>query len=705
MDVAEMLNELERNSEIPKNEEEALLLIKIIAIEKERIEREKNEALNKLDLELLDSQTPSTTNSEHEMPVTHSEANTDLNKREAVPCHFEENRKNLGRPTDENDESLAAPSDNDDSSLDDDYEEPDYVQDKIYDFDDKKHGIRMTEKLIKDHCKKERLYQTPHLNDVLFLHYKGFSFIENLMKYTGLKTLWLENNGIQELANLDNQKELKCLYLHHNLISKIENLEALSKLDTLNLSYNTIRKIENLDQLKHLNTLNLAHNYLQSLEDIEHLRLLEALSILDLSHNRLDEPVGVTEVLSSMRSLSVVTLTGNPVVKCIANYRKTMILGCKKLHYLDERPVFPRDRACAEAWERGGHEEEMAERKRWIEAEQQKINESVQALMRKRKSIVPVYEGSEESAKIEEDASEVEESKELLVLENKCAKSEARLATPSDSEGSSDDEKTEETERIMESEDGAIRKFVEEIQTMEHRRPVVSEENVRVENSSEAKTVTIRIEDDDKKSGEAEIVGDPGIDVTESEEISIPTKLSEIRQGMKDFRDQMCKFDKENKIVYNKNGEIERIWGHESISEWKNAIEPMPDSSSSLSSNLRVEEEASEILENPFKLTGESPKSRIVETIRATKSDESIGRNHHSADNQIRTSCQAMTEGKTIRPEELLSNVENLSDYSIKIEESRISEATKPIESPGDCRVSKKSLEMILALGGDEKNE
>lgn len=76
----------------------------------------------------------------------------------------------------------------------------------------------MTKEAIVKLCKKNSLYTTPRLNDVLYLHYQGYQAIENLEEYTGLKCLWLENNAISEISGLDNQKELRCLFLHNNLI-------------------------------------------------------------------------------------------------------------------------------------------------------------------------------------------------------------------------------------------------------------------------------------------------------------------------------------------------------------------------------------------------------------------------------------------------------------------------------------------------------
>ncbi|KAM7533742.1 hypothetical protein Aperf_G00000114633 [Anoplocephala perfoliata] len=246
---------------------------------------------------------------------------------------------------------------------------------------------RMSKEVLRKICKEQNLYQTPYLNDILYLHYRGFGWIENLEDYTGLRCLFLDVNGIDEIAGLEYQTEMRCLFLSKNLIKRIENLDHMIHLDTLDVSHNMITKIEKLSMLPALKKLIISHNKLETLEDVEHLRECKALSVVDLQQNRISSTAVLESVFAQMPSLRVLYNQGNPFVRDVKYYRKNFIKQCKELTYLDDRPVFPKDRACAEAFYRGGVEEESRVRKEINDAEHKRIMDSCNWLSERRKQI------------------------------------------------------------------------------------------------------------------------------------------------------------------------------------------------------------------------------------------------------------------------------------------------------------------------------
>ena len=206
----------------------------------------------------------------------------------------------------------------------------------------------MTEPYIKQLCKKDKLYRTPSVNDKLYLHYKGFRVIENLENYTGLNCLYLEGNGIARISGLDNQPNMRCLFLHENLIETIEGLDAMPELDTLNLSKNSIERVENLGSLRALKTLLLGHNCIEKVENLEGLLECPSIEVLNLEGNRIEDE-SIVDLLVKMPNLKCLYLKGNDCVKKIRNYRKVLTARLPKLTYLDDRPVFPKDRERAGA--------------------------------------------------------------------------------------------------------------------------------------------------------------------------------------------------------------------------------------------------------------------------------------------------------------------------------------------------------------------
>ena len=135
-------------------------------------------------------------------------------------------------------------------------------------------------------------------------------------------------------------------------------------LANLNLSDNMITTVEGLEHCERLDMLYLARNRIgrNGLDDLRGLLACPSITTLDLQNNKIEDAEILEEIFVHMPNLKVLYLQNNPCVTKIRQYRKTMISRLPNLKYLDDRPVFDDDRRNAEAFARGGLEEERKER-------------------------------------------------------------------------------------------------------------------------------------------------------------------------------------------------------------------------------------------------------------------------------------------------------------------------------------------------------
>ena len=126
-------------------------------------------------------------------------------------------------------------------------------------------------------------------------------------------------------------------------------------LSTINVSNNPLGTLEHLSRLPDLQTLQASHCELKDLDAIRDLVDCPELTTVDLQQNKIDgDAEEMVRLFASMPKLACLYLQGNPIVSSLRQYRKRMISEIPGLAYLDDRPVFPLERLCAEAWAKGG---------------------------------------------------------------------------------------------------------------------------------------------------------------------------------------------------------------------------------------------------------------------------------------------------------------------------------------------------------------
>jgi dynein assembly factor 1 len=101
------------------------------------------------------------------------------------------------------------------------------------------------------------------------------------------------------------------------------------------------------------------------MENCEQVKMLPSLTSLDLRDNLIDKKDALIPFFQEMPNLLALYVKGNPCIRLVNQFRKTLIQYMPSLAYLDERPISEIERLTADAYVRGGIEEEKRVREEY----------------------------------------------------------------------------------------------------------------------------------------------------------------------------------------------------------------------------------------------------------------------------------------------------------------------------------------------------
>eukprot|EP00397_Hematodinium_sp_SG-2012_P033588 GEMP01035907.1.p1 GENE.GEMP01035907.1~~GEMP01035907.1.p1 ORF type:complete len:279 (+),score=28.01 GEMP01035907.1:49-885(+) len=132
-------------------------------------------------------------------------------------------------------------------------------------------GGEMTAHNVRQLCARNQGYDSPELNDVLYLQCAGLTSIATgiLDPYINVQSLFLQENNLNQIENLHMLPKLRSLYLNANRIDQVENVASFPCLMILNLARSRITHIPSSCLPISLEQLNVSYNAIQSIHDLQ----------------------------------------------------------------------------------------------------------------------------------------------------------------------------------------------------------------------------------------------------------------------------------------------------------------------------------------------------------------------------------------------------------------------------------------------------